>query len=132
MLGVRRASVTGVAGRQARSGAVTYARGTVTVLDRAQLESASCECYALLGKVAAELLLAPLGPPAADPGQREDRGRLHGRLHLGVPGRSPGSRPDGWLHNRRAAEGRDPRRYVGRVDSAPGPSLVLRSGPIGA
>ncbi len=48
MLGVRRASVTEVAGRLAAAGAITYARGTVTVLDRALLEQLSCECYQVL------------------------------------------------------------------------------------
>ena len=56
MLGVRRASVTGVAGRLARSGALTYTRGLVTVLDRGLLEQASCECYAVLTAAARELL----------------------------------------------------------------------------
>lgn len=56
MLGVRPASVTDVAGRLARSGALAYRRGLVTVLDRDQLEQASCECYAVIRQATQQLL----------------------------------------------------------------------------
>jgi CRP-like cAMP-binding protein len=46
MLGVRRASVTVVAGTMSQAGLITYRRGRITVLDRHQLECAACECYA--------------------------------------------------------------------------------------
>jgi len=45
MLGVRREGVTGAAGKLQKLGAISYARGKITVLDRAQLETLSCECY---------------------------------------------------------------------------------------
>jgi CRP-like cAMP-binding protein len=45
MLGVRRESVTDVAGKLQRSGIIHYQRGHITVLDRAKLELHSCECY---------------------------------------------------------------------------------------
>jgi CRP-like cAMP-binding protein len=45
MLGVARPTVTIVAGTLQRAGLITYQRGNVTILDRAQLEAASCECY---------------------------------------------------------------------------------------
>lgn len=44
-LGVRRASVTEVAGRLAAAGSIAYHHGVVEVRDRAQLQQASCECY---------------------------------------------------------------------------------------
>src|SRR5256714_2420782 len=48
MLGVRRASVTEIAGRLQNSGLVKYTRGRLTVLDRRALEKASCGCYAAM------------------------------------------------------------------------------------
>ena len=45
MLGVRRAGVSVAAGILQKAGVVHYARGCVTVLDRAGLEAASCGCY---------------------------------------------------------------------------------------
>jgi CRP-like cAMP-binding protein len=48
MLGVRRPSVTTAAGRLQRAGFIRYARGRVTVVDRAGLEMASCECYRVI------------------------------------------------------------------------------------
>ena len=50
MLGVRREGVTEAAGRLQKLGAIRYARGKITVLDRAQLERCSCECYAAVKK----------------------------------------------------------------------------------
>ncbi|HXM76708.1 MAG TPA: helix-turn-helix domain-containing protein, partial [Thermoanaerobaculia bacterium] len=45
MLGVRRAGVTTAAGALQTSGFISYTQGHVSVLDRAGLESAACECY---------------------------------------------------------------------------------------
>lgn len=45
MLGVRREGVTVAAGRIQRAGAISYTRGEIEVLDRALVESLSCECY---------------------------------------------------------------------------------------
>jgi CRP-like cAMP-binding protein len=46
MLGVRRPSITVTAGILQRAGLIRYSGGRVTILDRASLEAASCECYA--------------------------------------------------------------------------------------
>ena len=51
MLGVRRASVTVTAGILQRAGFVEFGRGRVTVIDRAGLEGAACECYAVTREV---------------------------------------------------------------------------------
>jgi CRP-like cAMP-binding protein len=48
MLGVRRTSVTEVAGRIQSEGVITYSRGIIKIIDRAGLERLSCECYQTL------------------------------------------------------------------------------------
>lgn len=48
MLGVRRASVTESAQALSEAGAIEYRRGVVTIVDRAVLERASCECYGII------------------------------------------------------------------------------------
>jgi len=45
MLGVRREGITETAGNLQRAGLISYRRGHITVLDRAGLESHTCECY---------------------------------------------------------------------------------------
>lgn len=50
MLGTRRASVTVAAGILQKAGLITYNRGHVKIDNRAQLEDASCECYAAMKK----------------------------------------------------------------------------------
>jgi CRP-like cAMP-binding protein len=45
MLGVRRQSVTVVAGTLQTAGFITYRRGHMRIINREGLESASCECY---------------------------------------------------------------------------------------
>jgi CRP-like cAMP-binding protein len=49
MLGVQRPTVSIVAGTLQKAGFIEYTHGRVTVLDRAGLESASCECYGIIG-----------------------------------------------------------------------------------
>jgi len=46
MLGVRRVGITTAASALQRRAIIEYARGKVTVLDRASLEAAACSCYA--------------------------------------------------------------------------------------
>ena len=48
MLGVRREGVTEAALNLQKLGLIQYARGHITVLDRAGLESRTCECYAVV------------------------------------------------------------------------------------
>lgn len=45
MLGVGRPTITVVARTLQAAGLIRYSRGVITVLDRAGLEAASCECY---------------------------------------------------------------------------------------
>jgi len=45
MLGVRRTSVTEVAGRLQRDGVISFSRGVIQLLNRPALEALSCECY---------------------------------------------------------------------------------------
>jgi CRP-like cAMP-binding protein len=58
MLGVRREGVTEGALKLQHAGLIQYARGHITVLDRAALEKRSCECYAVV-KREYERLLPP-------------------------------------------------------------------------
>lgn len=48
MLGVRRESITQVAGKFQQAGYIRYRRGHISVLDRAGLESCACECYGVV------------------------------------------------------------------------------------
>jgi CRP-like cAMP-binding protein len=63
MLGVRREGVTEAAGKLDKLGVIRYARGRITVLDRAKLEELCCECYAVVKKETDRLL-----PRASVPG----------------------------------------------------------------
>ena len=48
MRGVRRTSVTDVASKIQNTGAISYSRGVIKILDRPALESMFCECYQTL------------------------------------------------------------------------------------
>jgi CRP-like cAMP-binding protein len=48
MLGVRRASVNGVARQLEDAGMISYRRGSVRIVDRSGLEEAACECYRII------------------------------------------------------------------------------------
>lgn len=68
MLGVRREGITEAAGILQKQGAIKYARGRITVLDRAMLEKLGCECYAVVRKEPDRLMpfstgqVAPVSP----------------------------------------------------------------------
>jgi len=64
-LGVRRESITEVAGRLQRAGLIRYRRGHISVVGRSGLETLVCECYAVVRKEMHRLL--PQAPHAGVP-----------------------------------------------------------------
>ena len=52
MLGVRRSGVSGAAASLQERGLVSYSRGRMTILNRAQLVIASCGCYGTIRRLA--------------------------------------------------------------------------------
>ena len=56
MLGVRRPGVTIAVQNFRDHGMITYNHGTLTILDRAGLEKASCECYGFIQSETARLI----------------------------------------------------------------------------
>ena len=61
MLGVRREGVTEAANKLQRAGLIKYARGHITVLDRAGLERRTCECYRVVRQEYQRLLPDRMG-----------------------------------------------------------------------
>jgi CRP-like cAMP-binding protein len=59
MLGVHRPAVSLVASELSERGLLKYRRGAVTIVDRAGLESASCECYAIARRSTEQLFAEP-------------------------------------------------------------------------
>ena len=66
MLGVRRPGVSVAAGTLAEAGLITYVRGRVSILDRAGLEAAACECYRITTNEFARLFDEPFLPDEAN------------------------------------------------------------------
>lgn len=80
MLGVRRTTVTLVAGRLEAAGVVKCHRGYMQIISQAELERRSCQCYAGVRSYLARLFAADRSQPAAGEGGgalREQAGR-HG------------------------------------------------------
>ncbi len=61
VLGVRRESVTAVAGDLQKAGFISYRRGHISVLDRDGLAGAACECYEVVDRQRRQLWAPPDG-----------------------------------------------------------------------
>lgn len=59
LLGVRRATVTVVAGLLQKAGLIQYSRGHITILDRHGLQAEACECYEIVRRETERLLTPP-------------------------------------------------------------------------
>src|SRR5262249_22719211 len=59
MVCVRRRRVNLVGRTFQKAGLISYSRGKITILDRAGLEGASCECYGIVRQVFEQLLPHP-------------------------------------------------------------------------
>ena len=59
MLGVERSTVTVIAGSLQKSGLIRYVHGKITIVDRAGLEAAACECYQVAAEHFAVIGLEP-------------------------------------------------------------------------
>ena len=57
MLGVRRQTVSVVAGTLRTAGLISYVHGHIKILDRARLEAAACECYPVIRTLYARVKL---------------------------------------------------------------------------
>lgn len=66
LLGVRRATISEVASHLQRQGLVDYQRGLMTIVNRAGLEQAACECYRIVQRELTRLLAPRSRAKAAD------------------------------------------------------------------
>jgi CRP-like cAMP-binding protein len=70
MLGTSRKSVTMAAQALQTAGLISYRRGTIQIVDRAGLEEASCECYAIVKERFDAFLTPPSTAVQGDTGPR--------------------------------------------------------------
>jgi len=56
MLGTDRVTITRAVQKLKKTGLIDYSRGKITILNRTELESASCECYDVIKSAYSELL----------------------------------------------------------------------------
>ena len=84
MLGVRREGVTAAAGSMQKLGLIKYSRGRIDVIDRAGIEKAVCECYAVV-KLEFERLLTDIPPGDPEhilgPSERRDLAHRPGNMY---------------------------------------------------
>ena len=71
MLGANRKSVTMAAQALQTAGLISYRRGKIQIVDRAGLEKASCECYAIVKERFDAFLTPPSTAVQGDTGQRK-------------------------------------------------------------
>jgi CRP-like cAMP-binding protein len=71
MLGANRKSVTLAAQALQTAGLISYRRGRIQIVDRAGLEQASCECYAIVKERFDAFLSPPATAVQGDTGQRK-------------------------------------------------------------
>jgi CRP-like cAMP-binding protein len=71
MLGANRKSVTLAAQALQTAGLISYRRGRIQIVDRAGLEQASCECYAIVKERFDAFLSPPATAVQSDTGQRQ-------------------------------------------------------------
>jgi CRP-like cAMP-binding protein len=72
MLGANRKSVTLAAQSLQNAGVISYRRGKIRIVDRAGLEAASCECYAIVKERFDAFLTPPSTAVQGDTGARAD------------------------------------------------------------
>ncbi len=84
MLGTQRSGVTIAAGTLQHAGFIRYSHGVITILDRAGLEGAACECYEVAREQFGGLLRSVNGPAAApdSPAERRNGGERRRGIEL--------------------------------------------------
>ncbi|MDQ7249404.1 Crp/Fnr family transcriptional regulator [Dongia sedimenti] len=83
MLGVRRSSVSKAAGKLQQAGLIQYNRGSIRIVHRHALESATCECYEAIKQSALQHTQGSIGAGTLPGSQRLDLGNL---FHPRAPG----------------------------------------------